>query len=109
MEVFLTSQFRKTLLKVELHEWYNIVIPEEYWREFNNSDDSNMYFNIPISKQSFAIKLANVMLDNGIFCKIIQETETAYIQLASYWGQGNILVVPVLDNDKHYLYFIVKQ
>lgn len=108
MEVFLSTQFRRTLLKVELPEWYNINVSKESWRKFDNSDTSNMYCSMSIHKQSFAIKLANVMLENGIFCRIIQE-ETTNLQLASYWGQGNILVVPVLDNNKHYLYFIVNQ
>lgn len=104
--VVLSSQFRRILLKVELPEWYNINIPKESWRKFDSSDISNMCYSISVYKQSFAIKLANVMLENGIFCRL---EDTTNLQLASYWGQGNILVVPVLENEKHYLYFIVCQ
>lgn len=105
--VLLTSTFRKVILKVEVAEWYEIHLCKENWRKFNNSDTTNMFSSMSVEHGTFAIKLANLLLENGIWCRV--RFDDAYsVQLASYWGQGNILVVPVLENDKRYLYFIVR-
>lgn len=104
----LTSTFCKTLLKVEVTEYYEIHLCKDNWRKFDNSDRSNMFYNISIEHSTFAIKLANLLLENGIYCRV-RFDKTYSVELASYWGQGNILVVPVLENEKHYLYFIVRQ
>lgn len=106
-KVLLASTTRKIILKVEVTEWYEINLFKENWRKYNNSDTTNMFSSISIEHSSFAIKLANLLLENGIWCRI--RLDNAYfIQLASYWINGNIFVVPVFENEKHYLYFIVK-
>ena len=105
-KLLLTSTVRKIILKVEVTEWYQIHLYEENWRKYNNSDTSNMFSSMSIEDSTFAIKLANLLLENGIWCRVHFD-DTYSVQLASYWKNGNILVVPVLENEKHYLYFIV--
>ena len=106
-KLLLTSTIRKIILKVEVTEWHNINLFRENWRKYNNSDTTNIFSSISIEDSSFAIKLANLLLENGIWCRV--HLDSAYlVQLASYWRNGNIFVVPVLENEKHYLYFIVK-
>ena len=108
-KLLLTPTVRKIILKVEIAEWYKINLCRENWRKYNNSDTSNMFSSIilgNIEDSTFAIKLANLLLENGIWCRV-RFDDTYLVQLASYWGNGNILVVPVLENEKHYLYFIV--
>ena len=106
-EVLLSSTFSKIILKVEVLEWYKIHLCRENWRKYNNSDTSNMFSSMSIEDSTFAIKLANLLLENGIWCRV-RFDDTYSVQLASYWRNGNILVVPVLENEKHYLYFIVR-
>lgn len=105
-KLLLSSTFRKIILKVEVAEWYKIHLCKEDWRKFNNSDTTNMFSSISIEDSSFSIKLANLLLENGIWCRV-RFGDTYSVQLASYWRNGNIFVVPVLENEKHYLYFIV--
>lgn len=105
-KALLSSTVRKIILKVEVAEWYKINLCRENWRKYNNSDTSNMFSSISIEDSSFAIKLANLLLENGIWCRV-RFGDTYLVQLASYWRNGNILVVPVLENEKHYLYFVV--
>ncbi len=105
-KLLLTPTIRKIILKVEVAEWYKIHLCKEDWRKYNNSDTSNMFSSISIEDSSFAIKLANILLENGIWCRV-RFDDTYLVQLASYWRNGNILVVPVLENEKYYLYFIV--
>ena len=105
-EVLLSSTFSKIILKVEVLEWCKIHLCRENWRKYNNSDTSNMFSNMSIEDSTFAIKLANLLLENGIWCRV-RFDDTYSVQLASYWLNGNIFVVPVLENEKHYLYFIV--
>ena len=106
-KLLLKSTVRKVILKVEVVEWYEIHLFKENWRKYNNSDTTNMFSNISINCSNFAIKLANLLLENGIWCRV--RFDNAYsVQLASYWYNGNIFVVPVLENEKHYLYFIVE-
>lgn len=105
-KALLSSTVRKIILKVEVEEWYKIHLCKEDWRKYNNSDTSNMFSSMSIEDSSFAIKLANLLLENGIWCRV--RFDNAYsVQLASYWNNGNIYVVPVLENEKNYLYFIV--
>ena len=108
-KLLLTPTVRKIILKLEVTEWYKINLCRENWRKYNNSDTSNMFSSISsmsIEDSTFATKLANLLLENGIWCRV--RFDDAYsVQLASYWNNGNILVVPVLENEKHYLYFIV--
>ena len=105
-KLLLTSTASKIILKLEIKEWYEINLYKENWRKFNNSDTTNMFSSMNIEHSSFAIKLANLLLENGIWCRV--RFDNAYsVQLASYWMNGNIFVVPVLENKKHYLYFIV--
>lgn len=106
-KLLLTSTIRKIILKVEVTEWYNINLCSENWRKYNNSDTTNIFPIISIADSSFAIKLANLLLENGIWCRV-RFDDVYLVQLASYWINGNIFVVPVLENEKHYLYFIVK-
>ena len=106
-KILLSSTFHKVILKVEVLEWYQIHLYEEYWRKFNISDTSNMLSTLSFEYSNFAIKLANLLLENGIWCKI-SFNDVYSVQLASYWNNGNIFVVPVLENEKHYLYFVVK-
>ena len=106
-KVLLVSTTRKIILKVEVTEWYKINLCKENWRKFNNSDTTNIFSSINIEHSSFAIKLANLLLENGIWCRV-RFNDSYLVQLASYWLNGNIFVVPVLENNKHYLYFIVK-
>ena len=106
-KVLLSSTFRKVILKVEVLEWYQIHLYEEYWRKFNTYDTSNMLSSLSFEHSTFAIKLANLLLENGIWCRV-RFDDACSIQLASYWLNGNIFVVPVLENEKHYLYFIVR-
>ena len=106
-KLLLTPTVRKIILKVEVTEWYKIHLCSENWRKYNNSDTSNMFSSMSIKDSTFAIKLANLLLKNGIWCRV--RFDDAYsVQLASYLSNGNILVVPVLENEKHYLYFIVR-
>lgn len=106
-KLLLTPTVRKIILKLEVTEWHKINLYRENWRKFNNSDTTNMFSSMSIERSTFAIKLANLLLENGIWCRV--RFDNAYlIQLASYWNNGNILVVPVFENEKHYLYFIVK-
>ena len=105
-KLLLTSTFSKIILKVEITEWYKINLGKEHWRKFNIYDISNMFSIINFGHGTFAIKLANILLEKGIYCRVLYDN-TYSIQLASYWGMGNILFVPVLKNDKYYLYFIV--
>lgn len=105
-KALLSSTVRKIILKVEVEEWYKINLCRENWRKYNNSDTSNMFSSMSIEDSSFAIKLSNLLLENGIWCRV-RSDDTYLVQLASYWRNGNILVVPVLENEKHYLYFIV--
>ena len=95
-KLLLTPTVRKIILKVEVTEWYKIHLCRENWRKYNNSDTSNMFSSMSIEDSTFAIKLANLLLENGIWCRVRFD-----------WRNGNILVVPVLENEKHYLYFIV--
>lgn len=105
-KLLLTPTVRKIILKVEVEEWYKIHLCKEDWRKYNNSDTSNMFSSMSIEDSSFAIKLANLLLENGIWCRV--RFDNAYsVQLASYLNNGNIYVVPVLENEKNYLYFIV--
>lgn len=103
----LSSTIRKIILKVEVTEWNKINLYRENWRKYNNSDTSNIFSNMSIEDSTFAIKLANLLLENGIWCRV-RFDDYYSVQLASYWRNGNILVVPVLENEKHYLYFVVK-
>ena len=106
-KLLLTPTVRKIILKVEVTEWHKIHLFMENWRKYNNSDTSNMFSSMSIEDSTFSIKLANLLLENGIWCRV--RFDDAYsVQLASYWNNGNILVVPVLENEKHYLYFIVR-
>lgn len=105
-KLLLTPTVRKIILKVEVAEWYKIHLCRENWRKYNNSDTSNMFSSISIEHSTFAIKLANLLLENGIWCRV-RFDDTYSVQLASYWINGNIFVVPVLENEKYYLYFIV--
>lgn len=105
-KALLTSTVRKIILKVEVEEWYKIHLCKENWRKYNNSDTSNMFSSMSIEDSSFAIKLANLLLENGIWCRV-RFDNTYSVQLASYWNNGNIYIVPVLENEKNYLYFIV--
>ena len=105
-KLLLTPTIRQIILKVEVAEWYKIHLCRENWRKYNNSDTSNMFSSMNIEDSTFAIKLANLLLENGIWCRV-RFDDTYSVQLASYWRNGNILVVPVLENEKHYLYFIV--
>ena len=106
-KVLVTSTIRKIILKVEVTELYKLNLYKEYWHKFDNSDTSNMFSSMIIEHSNFAIKLANLLLENGIWCRV--NFYDAYsIELASYWNNGNIFVVPVLENEKHYLYFVVK-
>ena len=105
-EVLLSSTFSKIILKVEVLEWCKIHLCMKNWRKYNNSDTSNMFSSMSIEDSTFAIKLANLLLENGIWCRV-RFGDTYSVQLASYWLNGNIFVVPVLENEKHYLYFIV--
>ena len=105
-KALLTPTVRKIILKVEVAEWYKIHLCDEDWRKFDNSDTTNIFSSISIENSSFAIKLSNLLLENGIWCRV--RFDDAYlVQLASYWTYGNIFVVPVLENEKNYLYFIV--
>lgn len=106
-KLLLTPTVRKIILKVEVTEWYKINLYKENWRKYNNSDTSNMFSSMSIEDSTFAIKLANLLLENGIWCRV-RSDDTYLVQLASYWGNGNIVVVPVLENETHYLYFIVR-
>lgn len=106
-KLLLSSTVRKIILKVEVTEWYKINLCRENWRKYNNSNTTNIFSSISIEDSSFAIKLANLLLENGIWCRV-RFGDTYLVQLASYWRNGNIFVVPVLENEKHYLYFIVK-
>ena len=106
-KLLLTPTVRKIILKVEVTEWYKIHLCSENWRKYNNSDTSNMFSSMSIEDSTFAIKLANLLLENGIWCRVHSD-DTYLVQLASYWGNGNIVVVPVLENETHYLYFIVR-
>ena len=106
-KLLLTPTVRKIILKVEVTEWYKIHLCMKNWREFNIYDTSNMFSSMSIEDSTFAIKLANLLLENGIWCRV-RFDDTYSVQLASYWRNGNILVVPVLENEKHYLYFIVR-
>lgn len=105
-KALLSSTVRKIILKVEVEKWYKINFCKDDWRKFDNSDTSNMFSSISIEDSSFAIKLANLLLENGIWCRV-RFNDTYSVQLASYWKNGNIAVVPVLENEKNYLYFIV--
>lgn len=105
-KLLLTPTVRKIILKVEVIEWHKIHLFRENWRKYNNSDTSNMFSSMSIEDSTFAIKLANILLENGVWCRV-RFDNTYSVQLASYWRDGNILVVPVLENEKHYLYFIV--
>ena len=105
-KLLLTPTVRKIILKVEVTEWYKIHLCRENWRKYNNSDTSNMFSSMNIEDSTFAIKLANLLLENGIWCRV--RFDGCSIQLASDLNNGNIFVVPVLENDKHYLYFIVR-
>lgn len=105
-KLLLTPTVRKIILKLEVAEWYEVHLCKENWRKFNNSDTTNMFSSMSIEHGTFAIKLANLLLENGIWCRV--RFDDGYsVQLASYWRNSNILVVPVLENEKHYLYFIV--
>lgn len=105
-KALLTPTFRKIILKVEVAEWYKIHLCQENWRKFDNSDTSNMFSDISIEDSSLAIKLANLLLENGIWCRV-RFSNIYLVQLASYWRSGNIFVVPVLENEKHYFYFVI--
>ena len=105
-KLLLTPTVRKIILKVEVAELYKIHLCREDWRKYNNSDTTNMFSSMSIEDNSFAIKLANLLLENGIYCRV-RFDDTYSVQLASHWRNGNIFVVPVLENKKHYLYFIV--
>ena len=105
-KLLLSSTIRKIILKVEVTEWYTITLYEEYWKKFDNSNTSNMFSSLIFKNSNFAIKLANLLLENGIWCRV-RFNDAYSVQLASYWNYGNIFVVPVLENEKHYLYFIV--
>ena len=106
-KLLLTPTVRKIILKVEVTEWHKIHLCRENWRKYNNSDTSNMFSNMSIEDSTFAIKLSNILLENGIWCRV--RFDDGYsVQLASYWLNGNIFVVPVLENEKYYLYFIVR-
>lgn len=65
-KLLLTSTIRKIILKVEVTEWYKIHLCSENWRKYNNSDTTNIFSSISIEDSSFAIKLANLLLENGI-------------------------------------------
>ena len=105
-KLLLTPTVRKIILKVEVAEWYKIHLCRENWRKYDNSNTTNIFSSMSIEDSSFAIKLANLLLENGIWCRV--RYDDAYsVQLASYWRNGNIFVVPVLENEKHYFYFIV--
>lgn len=106
-KLLLTPTVRKIILKLEVAEWYKIHLCMEDWRKYNNSDTNNMFSSISIENSSFAIKLANLLLENGIWCRV-RFYDFYSVQLASYWKDGNISVVPVFENEKHYLYFIVR-
>lgn len=106
-KLLLSSTTRKIILKIEVEEWYKINLCKKDWRKFDNSDTSNMFSSMSIEDSSFAIKLSNLLLENGIWCRV-RFYDTYSVQLASYWINGNIFVVPVLENEKHYLYFVVK-
>ena len=88
-KLLLLSTISKIILKVEVEEWYKINLCKDDWRKFDNSDTSNMFSSISIE------------------CRV-RFNDTYSVQLASYWKNGNIAVVPVLENEKHYLYFVVK-
>lgn len=105
-KALLLSTISKIILKVEVEEWYEIHLCKENWRKFDNSDTTNMFSSISSKNSSFVIKLANLLLENGIWCRV-RFYDTYSVQLASDWDNGNIFVVPVLENEKHYLYFIV--
>ena len=105
-KLLLTPTVRKIILKVEVTEWYKIHLCRENWRKYNNSDTSNMFSSMSIKDSTFARKLANLLLENGIWCRV-RFDDGYLVQLASYLLNGNIFVVPVLENEKHYLYFIV--
>lgn len=105
-KLLLTPTVRKIILKLEVAEWYKIHLCRENWRKYNNSDTTNIFSSISIEDSSFAIKLSNLLLENGIWCRV-RFGDTYLVQLASYWKNGNIFVVPVLENEKNYLYFIV--
>lgn len=106
-KALLTPTVRKIILKVEVAEWYEINLCKEMWRKYNNSDTTNMFSSINIEHNDFAIKLSNLLLENGIWCRV-RFNNLYSVQLASYWDNGNIFVVPIFENEKHYLYFIVK-
>lgn len=105
-KLLLPSTISKIILKVEVEEWYKIYLCKENWRKFDNSDITNMFSSISSKDSSFVIKLANLLLENGIWCRV-RFYDTYSVQLASDWDNGNIFVVPVLENEKNYLYFIV--
>lgn len=105
-KLLLTPTISKIILKLEVAEWYKIHLFQENWRKYNNSDTTNMFSSMSVEHGTFAIKLANLLLENGIWCRV-RFNDSYLIQLASYWLNGNIFVVPVLENNKHYLYFIV--
>ena len=105
-KLLLTPTVRKIILKVEVAEFYKIRLCRENWHKYNNSDTSNMFSSISIEDSNFAIKLANLLLENGIWCRV-RFNDAYSVQLASYWNNGNIFVVPILKNEKHYFYFSV--
>lgn len=105
--ILFKSDFVKTVLKIEVVEYYNFF-DKQYYKKFDNSDYTNMYYQIPYKRHQEAILLASVLLKNGIWCKVTD----CHISLGAAYNQGNILVMPIKEitefGEKYYLQFIVK-
>ena len=105
--IFFKSEFVKTILKIEVVGYYDFF-DKQYYKKFDNSDYTNMYYQIPYKYHQKAILLASLLLKNGILCKVTD----CHISLGAAYNQGNILVMPIKEitefGEKYYLQFIVK-